>query len=109
MPANRNLCYSISPEVHGGVAMFLCGACDLSKQCRADTTFFSDGGNDLNPELGIDKQMKTASIVQGLRNNCKVLRSDNMSLGDYAKPFNYLLCLKVVHERRRPPYNQPSP
>jgi len=48
-------------------------------------------------------------LVQKLRNDCKVLRDDGMSHGDYVEQLTDLLFLKMAEERSRPPYSQPSP
>jgi len=53
--------------------------------------------------------MSTNPIVQKLWNYCNVLLDDGMSYGDYVEQLTYLLFLKMVDERSRPPYDQPSP
>ena len=53
--------------------------------------------------------MNTSSIVQKLWNYCNVLRDDGMSYGDYVEQLTYLLFLKMVDERTRPPHRQPGP
>ena len=52
--------------------------------------------------------MTPAAIVSKLWNYCNVLRDDGMSYGDYVEQLTYLLFLKPVDSRTRPPYNQPS-
>ncbi|MDO9198912.1 type I restriction-modification system subunit M N-terminal domain-containing protein [Rhodoferax sp.] len=57
--------------------------------------------------------MNSATIVQKLWNCCNVLRDDGMSYGDYVEQPTYLLFLKMVEERSKPPFNltgeAPSP
>jgi len=52
--------------------------------------------------------MSPADIVQKLWNYCNVLRDDGMSYGDYVEQLTYLLFLKMVDERTKPPYKQKS-
>jgi len=60
--------------------------------------------------------LSSSAIVQKLWNYCNVLRDDGMSYGDYpsarlrtgVEQLTYLLCFKIVDERTKAPYNQPS-
>ena len=45
-----------------------------------------------------------ASVGQKLWNYCNVLRDDGLSYGDYLEQLTYLLFLKIMDERSRPPY-----
>ena len=45
-----------------------------------------------------------ASVGQKLWNYCNVLRDDGLSYGDYLEQLTYLLFLKMMDERSRPPY-----
>lgn len=47
-------------------------------------------------------------IVQKLWNYCNVLRDDGLSYGDYVEQLTYLLFLKMVDERTKPPFKKPS-
>ena len=51
---------------------------------------------------------ESATIVQRLWNYCNVLRDDGVSYGDYVEQLTYLLFLKMVDEKTKPPYNKPS-
>ena len=48
----------------------------------------------------------TQQIVQKLWNYCNLLRDDGLSYGDYLEQLTYLLFLKMMDERTRPPWNQ---
>jgi type I restriction enzyme M protein len=52
--------------------------------------------------------MANSAIVQKLWNYCNVLRDDGMSYGDYVEQLTYLLFLKMIDERTKPPYSQPG-
>ncbi len=52
---------------------------------------------------------ESAQIVQKLWNYCNLLRDDGLSYGDYVEQLTFLLFLKMADERRRPPFNRPSP
>ena len=67
------------------------------------------GSSPIRQKLGDMTQNDSASIVQKLWNYCNVLRDDGMSYGDYVEQLTYLLFLKMVDERTKPPYKQPSP
>ena len=51
---------------------------------------------------------ESATIVQELRNFCKVLRDDGVSYGDYIEQLTYLLFLKLADEQTKPPFNKSS-
>ena len=59
--------------------------------------------------------MTTSSTVgQKLWNYCNVLRDAGLSYGDYLEQLTFLIFLKMMHERSRPPYTllpeyQPPP
>ena len=59
--------------------------------------------------------MTTSSAVgQKLWNYCNVLRDSSLSYGDYLEQLTYLIFLKMMHERSRPPFTllpgyQPPP
>ena len=59
--------------------------------------------------------MTTSSAIgQKLWNYCNVLRDAGLSYGDYLEQLTYLIFLKMMHERSRPPYTllpdyQPPP
>ena len=59
--------------------------------------------------------MTTSSAVgQKLWNYCNILRDAGLSYGDYLEQLTYLLFLKMMDERSRPPYTllpdyQPPP
>src|ERR687885_233415 len=57
---------------------------------------------------GLSSGMTSQQIVQKLWNECKVLRDDGLSYGDYVEQLTYLLFLKMAHERTQPPLNEPS-
>ena len=46
----------------------------------------------------------STSVGQKLWNYCNVLRDDGLSYGDYLEQLTYLLFLKMMDERSRPPY-----
>ena len=49
--------------------------------------------------------MTTSSTIgQKLWNYCNVLRDAGLSYGDYLEQLTYLIFLKMMHERSRPPY-----
>ncbi|MGH7788044.1 MAG: N-6 DNA methylase [Candidatus Binatia bacterium] len=52
---------------------------------------------------------ESALIVQKLWNYCNLLRDDGLSYGDYVEQLTFLLFLKMADERRRPPFDRPSP
>ena len=62
-----------------------------------------------------DNHMTTSTnIGQKLWNYCNVLRDAGLSYGDYLEQLTYLIFLKMMHERSRPPYTllpdyQPPP
>ena len=47
--------------------------------------------------------MNSATLARKLWSYCNVLRDDGISLGDCVAQFTYLLFVKLVHERSRPP------
>ena len=56
----------------------------------------------------------SSSIGQKLWNYCNVLRDAGLSYGDYLEQLTYLIFLKMMHERSRPPFTllpgyQPPP
>ncbi len=56
----------------------------------------------------------STNIGQKLWNYCNVLRDAGLSYGDYLEQLTYLIFLKMMHERSRPPYTllpdyQPPP
>ena len=56
----------------------------------------------------------SVDIGQKLWNYCNVLREDGLSYGDYLEQLTYLIFLKMMDERSRPPYTllpdyQPPP
>ena len=59
--------------------------------------------------------MTTSSAIgQKLWNYCNILRDAGLSYGDYLEQLTYLIFLKMMHERSRPPYTllpdyQPPP
>lgn len=50
----------------------------------------------------------SSNIVDKLWNQCKVLRDDGISYGDYVEQLTYLLFLKMADEYTKPPFNRPS-
>lgn len=50
----------------------------------------------------------SSDIVGKLWNQCKVLRDDGVSYGDYVEQLTYLLFLKMADEYTNPPFNRPS-
>ena len=62
----------------------------------------------------VDTMTTSSAIGQKLWNYCNILRDAGLSYGDYLEQLTYLIFLKMMDERSRPPYTllpgfQPPP